>query len=84
MTGWIFRHVHHLGVHERLRDGDVDIEGAEGEVVTDGWHRPLAETTCVVKDQMLRAESLHQSRAPFTVFPAGVEAALPALAAALP
>ena len=62
MAGWIFRHVHHLGVHERLRDGDVDVEGAEGEVVADGWHRPLAETTCVVEDQMLRAESLHQPR----------------------
>ena len=61
LTGWIFRHVHHLGVHERRRDGDVDVEGAKGELVADGWDRPLAKTAYVVKDQMLRAESLHQS-----------------------
>ena len=62
MTRWILCNVHHLGVHERWwSDGDVDVEGAEGEVVADGWHRPLAETARVVKDQILRVDYLHQS-----------------------
>ena len=47
---WIFRHVHHSGVHEQLRDGDVDVKRAEGEVVADGWHQPLAEIARVIED----------------------------------
>ena len=54
--------MHHSGVHERLRDGDVDVEGAEGEVVAKGWHLPLAKTARIVKDPILRVDSLHQSR----------------------
>ena len=61
VAGWILRHVHHLGVHERWSDGDVDVELAEGDEVANGWVRPLAETASVVGDEMQRAESLHQA-----------------------